>query len=213
MERLVNLTITMAAEGGERNEAELFAPPMPWPDLVAMVRRQMRSLVGPTRDLEDLTQSALERIVRALDRFEGRAEFSTYTYRVCARQAMNHWRWSRRWLKWFTLGESNDEPEDEPHKTALAMTLERERARSLHRALDRLSAPKRAAIVLCDLEELPVARVAEILECPEPTVRSRLRHARLELTALLAKDPCFRSESSSPGQGERSEASDPGGGA
>ena len=198
MERLVNLAITMEADGSERDEAHLFAPPMPWPDLVAMVRTQMRSLVGPGHDLEDLTQSALERIVRAIDRFEGRAEFSTYTYRICARQAMNHWRWSRRWLKWFTLGDTGHEPHVSPHQTPMALTLERERARNLHRALDRLSAPKRATIVLCDLEELPVSRVAEILDCPEPTVRSRLRHARLELTALLAKDPCFRDDSSSP---------------
>ncbi len=192
MERLVNLAASMTADGDQR-DAGLFEPPMPWPDLVSLVRAQMRSLVGPSHELEDLTQSALERIVRAVDRFEGRAQFSTYTYRVCARQAMNHWRWSRRWLKWFTLGEAEHEPSDP--KTPAAATLENERARSLHRALEKLSAPKRAALVLCDLEDISVSRAAEILECPEPTVRSRLRHARLELAAALAKDPCFSDES------------------
>ncbi|WP_394834109.1 RNA polymerase sigma factor [Pendulispora rubella] len=194
MGRLVDLAITMLGDDADRGEAELCEPPMAWPDLVSLVRAQMRSLVGATPDLEDLTQSALERIVRAIDRFEGRSEFSTYTYRICARQAMNHWRWSTRWRRWFSLGDAPEEPEDPGHTNPAAITLERERSRCLHRALDRLSAPKRAAIVLCDLEELPTARVAEILECPEPTVRSRLRHARLELTSLLSKDPTFRGE-------------------
>jgi len=115
MDRLVNLVVSMAVDIDQRDEAARFEPPMPWPDLVALVRAQMRSLVGSSHDLEDLTQSALERIVRAIDRFEERAQFSTYTYRVCARQAMNHWRWHRRWLKWFTLGDS----EHEPHDTAM----------------------------------------------------------------------------------------------
>ena len=73
-----------------------------WADLVRMVHRQMRSLVGGGhRDLEDLAQVALERLVVALPRFEGRAELSTFTYRLCAHVAMDHWRGWRRWAKRF----------------------------------------------------------------------------------------------------------------
>src|SRR6476620_269585 len=77
------------------------SPPPPWPELVSIVRGQVRSLVGPTRDLDDLTQATLEQVVRAMDRFEGRCETTTFTYRIASRVVMNHWRSLRRYLRWF----------------------------------------------------------------------------------------------------------------
>jgi RNA polymerase sigma-70 factor (ECF subfamily) len=162
-----------------------------WEELVATVHRQMRSIAGPTRDLEDLTQNALEQVLRSLDRFEGRGELSTFTYRVCVHVAMNHWRWWRRWLRRFELGGSDDEREPAAPCTS-ELAIERERARRLHAALEKIAPAKRVVLTLVDLEELPAARVAEIVGCPEPTVRSRLRQARIELTQRLARDPAFR---------------------
>jgi RNA polymerase sigma-70 factor, ECF subfamily len=161
----------------------LAVVPLAWPEVVSLVRRQMRSFVGGSRDLDDLTQSALERIYRSVDRFEGRSEFATYTYRVCSRVALNHWRWYKRWLRRF---ESHDEPPEQPSDVETeAALLERERYLRLERALDRLAPMKRAVVTLCELEELPASEVAEILGCPEPTIRSRLRQARIELARHL----------------------------
>ncbi len=166
----------------------------PWPELVALVRAQVRSLVGPSRDAEDLTQAALEQIVRSIDRFEGRCELSTYTYRIASRVVMNHWRSLRRYLKRFVLG-ADDVPE--PHVDADAdptVLAERQRAARLHHHLDKLSAEHRLVVVLADLEELPASRIAEIVDCPEPTVRSRLKRARAELARRLGRDPIFAAE-------------------
>jgi RNA polymerase sigma-70 factor (ECF subfamily) len=167
---------------------------IPWVELVTMVRRTMRSLVGASSELEDLAQTALERVVRGAERFEGRAELGTYVYRVCVRVALNHWRGWRRWFARFDLGtERAPEPADEGTDAHARMWIEA-RARRLHRLLARLDPMRRVVLTLVDLEELPPARVAEILECPEPTVRSRLRQARLELEALVLKDPWFVEE-------------------
>jgi len=141
-----------------------------------------------SRDLEDLTQTALERICRNVDRFEGRAEFATYTYRACARVAINHWRWYRRWLRSFERAtEATPEPAAEGCDAA-ELVLERERLARLDRALEQLSANKRVVLTLCELEELPASRVAEILGCPEATVRSRLQRARADLAKILNND-------------------------
>lgn len=163
-----------------------------WPEVALLVRRQMRSFVGPGRDLEDLTQTALERIYRNVESFEGRSEFATYTYSVCSRVAMNHWRWYKRWLRSFERAtEATPEPLDSsPDGTEAA--IERERLASLHRALDCLSPIKRAVITLCELEELPAPRVAEILGVPAATVRSRLSRARVDLAAILLKQESHR---------------------
>jgi RNA polymerase sigma-70 factor, ECF subfamily len=162
--------------------------PMEWAEVVTIVRRQMRSFVGPGRDLEDLTQTALERIYRSADRFEGRSQVATYTYSVCARVALNHWRWYKRWLRRFERA-TDATPEPVAQDCDASETvLERERLARLYRALEQLAPLKRAVVTLCELEELPAARVAEILECPEATVRSRLRQARIDLATLLAEE-------------------------
>lgn len=170
------------------HSGELVRGDVAWAEVVTLVRRQMRSLVGTGRDLEDLTQTALERIYQHADRFEGRAQFSTYTYRICSRVAMNHWRWYKRWLRRFERATDETPEPPAPGSDAAEELIEQERLRRLERALDRLSAVKRAVLTLCDLEELPASQAAEILGCPEPTVRSRLRQARIELAAILQRE-------------------------
>jgi len=169
-----------------------------WPEVVAVVRRQMRSFVGGgrSRDLEDLTQTALERICRNVDRFEGRAEFATYTYRACARVAINHWRWYKRWLRSFERATESTPEHAAEGCDAAELVIARERLTRLERALDRLSANKRAVLTLCELEELPASRVAEILGCPETTVRSRLHRARADLAKILKSDNESETETS-----------------
>lgn len=162
-----------------------------WPELVVMVRAQVRSLVGPTRDLEDLTQATLEQVVRALPRFEGRCELSTFTYTIASRIVMNHWRSIGRYLRRFVLG-IDDVPEPEADAASDPESLaDRERAARLHHHLDNLPADQRIVVVLSDLEELPASRIAEIVSCPEATVRSRLLRGRASLARRLVRDPMF----------------------
>jgi RNA polymerase sigma-70 factor, ECF subfamily len=192
---LTNRAETTTAIGGVREQ--VANEPVAWTDLVSLVRRSMRSIAGPTRDLEDLTQTALERVVRSLGaepRFEARAQLSTFVYRVCSGVAINHWRWWRRWVRRFELGtQSAVEPAaDSLSDSPNAESLERARTRRLYEVLERMDPARRVVLTLCDLEELSAARVAEILECPEGTVRSRLRQARLELAARVRSDPWFK---------------------
>lgn len=170
---------------------------VPWEHVVESVHLQMRSLVGPTADLEDLTQAALEQVVKSVDRFEGRAALATYTYRICAHVALNHWRWWRRWFRRFEREPDANAGAAEPAdgaRSASEQLLEAERARRLYAALGRLEPKRRLVITLSDLEELPASRIAEILECPEATVRSRLRKARQELFEALRRDTLFAKE-------------------
>jgi RNA polymerase sigma-70 factor (ECF subfamily) len=104
---------------------------------------------------------------------------------------MNHWRSLRRYLKRFVTSDDDELPEPRSADEDPLAIVERQRAARLHHHLDRLSADQRIVVVLADLEDLPAPRIAEILECPEPTVRSRLARARAELARRLARDPFF----------------------
>jgi RNA polymerase sigma-70 factor (ECF subfamily) len=204
MEPLVDVETDAIAGGiddtaAPRRDTPLPSDSVPWPELVRTVHRYMRSIVGPSRDLEDLSQAALEQLVRGLPHFQGRAQLSTFTYRVCAHVAMNHWRWWRRWLRRFQPGTEEVKEPALAEDDLPARLVESERARRLHAALSELAPTKRLCITLADFEELPASRIAEILECPEPTVRSRLRQARLELSSRLKKDPFFESDDDGEG--------------
>ncbi|MGH3882353.1 MAG: RNA polymerase sigma factor, partial [Pseudonocardiaceae bacterium] len=66
-----------------------------------------------------------------------------------------------------------------------------ERLRALYKHLETLSDRKRTVLVLHDLAGLPASEIAEIVEAPVLTVRTRLFYARKELYAALASDPAL----------------------
>lgn len=163
-------------------------------DLFEAVYRCMATLAGRSApDLDDLVQQAAEQVIKSRQRFEGRSDLSTWIYAVCYRVLLKHRRWYRRWSVRFRLEQEGDPtPRDENLPGA---TLERrERARRLQAALDRLSEPHRAAVVLHDVEELSVAEIACIVGSNEMTVRSRLRDGRRRLRELLNADRGFLME-------------------
>jgi RNA polymerase sigma factor (sigma-70 family) len=157
----------------------------------SLVYRQMHALWGRYRtDFDDLVQVAAEQALRSLPSFRRDSQLSTWTYRICYHTVRKHHRWSTRWLRRFTLDAPNaDGPARLPG--AGDVLEEHERAARLHRALDALSAKRRAVVVMRDLEGLGIAEIAEIVQASEPTVRSRLRDARKELSSLLERDPYF----------------------
>jgi RNA polymerase sigma-70 factor (ECF subfamily) len=58
----------------------------------------------------------------------------------------------------------------------------------LTRCLDKLTHDHRSAFVLCEVEELSSREVAEVLDVPEGTVRTRLMHAKKKLRAMIEKE-------------------------
>ena len=164
-------------------------------DVLALLYRQMRVLAGPRTYLDDLVQAAAVRLIRALPHFEHRSSLSTFAYGVAYRTLLGQDRWYRRWSRRFSFAE--DQEEAEPPVTvgdAEQSMLRARRASSLHRALAQLPAPKRAVIVLHDLEELEMKEVAAIVDVNERTVRSRLRDGRKKLAEILTSDPLFDEE-------------------
>ena len=92
-----------------------------------LVYRMMHALAGPSRDLDDLVQTANEQVLRSLPSFEGRARFSTWVYRVCYLTMLKENRWHRRWLRRFTLTDDGELPERADDETSADVVLRRER--------------------------------------------------------------------------------------
>jgi len=155
-----------------------------------LVHRQMFMLAGPSSELDDLVQSALEQLLLA--RFEGRSSFKTFCHAVCYRVWSKHLRSRYRFFARFAVLDSPPDVADE-QMNAESSLEERERMTRLYAALDRITPKRRAVIAMFDLGGMSTAEIAGIVDAPEVTVRTRLRDARAQLAKLLKDDPYFGS--------------------
>ena len=155
---------------------------------VEVVERMIGRLVGPTADLEDLVQTTFVESIRALPRFRGEATFRTWICSIAVHVAQHHLRGGRvrRHVALEAVPEEvlgTAAPERD-----LALDLRRLAPR-LHALLDRISPPKRVALLLYVIEERPVAEVAALMGASQTATRSRVFFARRELRKLIAQDP------------------------
>jgi RNA polymerase sigma-70 factor (ECF subfamily) len=151
----------------------------------------MRRLTrGRSQDLDDLVQIAAERALRGLSAFEGRAQLSTWVFRICHSALLTHRRGYRRWLERFTMtvDRLTDCAVDDDAERAL---IEARRAHRVRRAIEALSPKRQAVIVLHDLQGLSTEEIATIVKVNPLTVRSRLRDGRRDLAKMLANDVEF----------------------
>ena len=149
-------------------------------------------LCGNAAEAEDLAQEVLLKAIRALPGFRGEAQPRTWLHRI----TINAWKnrvQSRGWRFWSRLlpVEKTREEGTEPAELAgpdpaPEAELERaEEARSVERAVARLSVEERAALVLREFEGKSYEEIAGILGIPVGTVKSRLYRARVSLAAEL----------------------------
>jgi RNA polymerase sigma-70 factor (ECF subfamily) len=142
-------------------------------------------------DPDEADEVALEVFVRAwrgLARFEGRAQLSTWLYRIAFNEAQRAL--SRRRPAGADPGADGEDPvtalaDDERHGPD-ARALDREFGEVLDRALAQLPAEWRAAVVLRDLEGLSTEEAAEITGLRQAAFKSRLHRGRMRLRELLA---------------------------
>jgi RNA polymerase sigma-70 factor (ECF subfamily) len=147
------------------------------PQALAFLRRLG---VGP-REAEDACQEVFLQIVRYLARFERRADFSTWLYKLCISQAGRLRRRSAllRPLSWLGLVEGAGPPEWSDSRAAALV----------ERALQALGPQHRAVFVLYELEGLPTAEVAAAVGCPGATVRRQLQEARRRFERFVRDEP------------------------
>jgi RNA polymerase sigma-70 factor (ECF subfamily) len=143
-----------------------------------------RRLTGNDADALDAAQEALIAIVRGLPRFDGRSAFSTWCYRVATNAALDEVRRRRR-------RPDPGLPEDRPEGEAVAGGVDDAAVAKVDvdAALAGLAPEFRAAVVLRDLCGLDYAEIAEVLDIPPGTVRSRIARGRAALADRLAGNP------------------------
>jgi RNA polymerase sigma-70 factor (ECF subfamily) len=142
--------------------------------------------LGPS-EAEEVAQEVFLRAWRGLDGFEGRAQLSTWLYRIAFNEAQ------RRLGRAEPAAPATDPTGEDPLRAIPAPRSDRpdaqlagrELRRALEHALAELPADLRAAVVLRDLEGLSTAEGARVVGAREAAFKSRLHRGRMRLRTLL----------------------------
>ncbi len=167
--------------------------------LVLKYQRRIERLIGRmVRDVdlvEDIAQETFIRAYRALAQFRGEAQFYTWLYRIAvntAKKALGD-------LKRDPLvsesalrggGEEEDETSAVENELTTAETPEtvlaaKEIATAVNSAMEALPEELRQAVTLREIEGLSYEEIAEVMNCPIGTVRSRIFRAREAISARI----------------------------
>jgi RNA polymerase sigma-70 factor (ECF subfamily) len=135
-----------------------------------------RRMCGNKADGDDATQEALLAVVRGLPRFDGRAAFSTWVYRVATNACLDELRRRKR----------RPLPSEKMVEARTSDLADGVTARlDVDRGLSELPLEFRTAVVLRDLCGLDYAEIADVLDVPVGTVRSRIARGRAGLANVL----------------------------
>jgi RNA polymerase sigma-70 factor (ECF subfamily) len=151
-----------------------------------------RRMTGNDADALDATQEALLAVCRGLDRFDGRAAFTTWLYRVATNACLDELR--RRGRRPVPMDAAVSGADEHPPARAAdsqtgAVDEQVTRRLDIDAALATLPDDFRVAVVLRDLCDLDYADISEVLGIPPGTVRSRIARGRAALARVLGNQP------------------------
>ena len=165
-----------------------------WEDLVKVFTRRVYGVcyrfTGTDGAAQDLTQEVFLRVFKTLKSFRsGEGSFSVWLNRLTRNLLIDNYRRTK-------LERATDSIEDqlftlEQTADGLGRTdsllAGREASELLQGALQKLSPDLRETVILRDIEELEYREIAEVLNVPEGTVKSRLNRGRAELARILRR--------------------------
>jgi len=153
-------------------------------------------LVGSAEDARDLLQDTFVKAYENLEHFRGGSSLYTWLFRIAVNTSLSH----RRRRKWVQMSAPAGDADDPNPGNAVADTAAADPADPLitaetealvQEAINDLDDEHRTVVVLRDIQHCDYHEIAEILEVPPGTVKSRLHRARMMLRDKL--EPLLKS--------------------
>jgi RNA polymerase sigma-70 factor (ECF subfamily) len=141
----------------------------------------LRQMGVQPAELDDVCQDVFVQVFRYLGRFQRRSQLTTWLYKICLSQAS---RLRRKQKVVQALGSLFGAREAEAVQASVDLS-EEELARRTQAALAQLSPSHREVFVLYELQGLTGEQIAEVVDCPVPTVWTRLHYARAEFRRAI----------------------------
>jgi RNA polymerase sigma factor RpoE len=189
-EREIDQILVERAQAGDRHAFD---------QLVSKYQRKLGRLLSrfirDSAEIEDVTQEAFIKAYRALPSFRGDSAFYTWLYRIGINTAKNYLVAQGRRAPTSTQFDSEEaetfESADQLRdiNTPESLLMSKQIGETVNSAIDALPEELRRAIVLREIDGLSYEEIADLMDCPIGTVRSRIFRAReavaLKLRPLL----------------------------
>ena len=151
--------------------------------------RLLQRLIRDPAEVEDVTQEAFIRAYRALPAFRGESAFYTWLYRIGVNTAKNHlMALGRRSPVTVEAAEAEGLGEDEQLRdinTPENVLMSKQIAATVNAAIEELPEELRNAIQLREFDGMSYEEIAQMMDCPIGTVRSRIFRAREAIAERL----------------------------
>lgn len=151
-------------------------------------------LCGNIQEAEDITQEVFLKVFKGISNFHAAATFFTWLYRITVNLCLDKKRKRQRREKYdanagLDSGSNNfDQAVSNESTHALDQEIwQDELQEMLQRALNKIKPKLRTVIVLKDIEGLSYREVAQIVDCSEGTISSRLNRGRKQLKNILSQ--------------------------
>ncbi|MGE5227691.1 MAG: RNA polymerase sigma factor [Planctomycetaceae bacterium] len=160
-------------------------------------------ILGDADEAADAAQDTFLTVLRKLDQFRGDAAFTTWLHRVAVNACYDALRAKRR-RPMLHLASDESLPEPGPphpdHGDEVAAT------RDAAAALAMVPEEFRVALVLADIEDLPYAEIARVLDVPVGTVKSRVHRGRIALARAMGMQVPVTGEPARPSRSSEEQA-------
>lgn len=146
-----------------------------------MIWRLALNYAGNPAEAEDILQEVFLSYLKTDTDFQDEEHRKAWLLRVCMNKGKSLYRspWKKRWISLETMAELDNCQNMNPY--------EREDYWQLHHELSKLKADDRSLIYLYYFEELPIRKIAELMEKTEGSLRTRLYRLRSKLAESLLK--------------------------
>ena len=178
-EREIDQILVERAQAGDRHAFD---------QLVSKYQRKLGRLLSrfirDSAEIEDVTQEAFIKAYRALPSFRGDSAFYTWLYRIGINTAKNYLVAQGRRAPTSTQFDSEEAETFESAgqlrdiNTPESLLMSKQIGETVNSAIDALPEELRRAIVLREIDGLSYEEIAEMMDCPIGTVRSRIFRAR-----------------------------------
>ena len=155
---------------------------MDFHDIYSSYGDQVRRILGrliPWSELDDAVQETFVKVYHSLPEFKGDAKFETWLYRIAVNTAYDINRKRKSFSKLISSWLESQEKQTPPSLDQKMLVQE---------ALMKLPFKDRTVLVLHYLEGYKQDEIAELLDIPPGTVKSRLHHARKNMERILKED-------------------------
>ena len=166
-----------------------------WEELVRQHTRQVYGLcfrfTNSAQEAQDLTQDVFLRVFKTIKTFRSaEGSFHTWLARVTRNLLIDHYRRTRQERVTDSIEEQLPMLQEKGGAAAARpdqALAGLEASEILQATLQKLSPDLREAVILRDLQEMEYREIADVLDIPEGTVKSRINRGRAELARLLRK--------------------------